>query len=115
MTELDFVFARELANALELIWEFLDQVISGPDGLGYFRGCSRLVLTTVVETDAGCVQGCLMVMAQFIFTTASFSLEGRARMAGPGVSAMYQYDFILCGASTRAVWLPSDGSSECTI
>ena len=43
MMESDFVFARELANALELIQEFLDQVISGPDGLGCFRGCSRLV------------------------------------------------------------------------
>ena len=47
-----------------------------------------LVVATVVETGAGCVQGCLMVMAKFIFTTASFSLEGRPRMAGPGVSAM---------------------------
>ena len=43
MMELDFVFAGELANAFELIWDFLDQVISGPDGLGCFRGCSRLV------------------------------------------------------------------------
>ena len=42
MTESDFVFARELANALEPIQEFLDQVISGPDGLGCFRSCSRL-------------------------------------------------------------------------
>ena len=42
MMESDFVFDRELANALKLIWEFLDQVISGPDGLGCFRGCSRL-------------------------------------------------------------------------
>ena len=41
--ESDFVFAGELANALEPIWEFLNQVISGPDGLGCFRGCSRLV------------------------------------------------------------------------
>ena len=59
--------------------------------------------------------GCLMVMAEFIFTTASFSLKGRPRMAGPGVSTMYQYDFTLSGVSTRAIWLPSDGSSECTI
>ena len=43
MMELDFVFARESANALETIWEFLDQVISGPDGLGCLRGCSMLV------------------------------------------------------------------------
>ena len=38
-----------------------------------------------------------MVMAQFIFTTACFSLEGRPRIVGPGVSAMYQYDFTLWG------------------
>ena len=56
-----------------------------------------LVVATVVETGAGCVLGCLTVMAQFIFTTASFSLEGRPRMAGPGVSTMYQYDFTLWG------------------
>ena len=56
-----------------------------------------LVVATVVETDAGCVLGCLTVMAQFIFTTASFSLEGRPRMARPGVFAMYQYDFTLWG------------------
>ena len=56
-----------------------------------------LVVATVVETGAGCVPGCLTVMAQFIFTTASFSLEGRPRMAGPGVSATYQYKFTLWG------------------
>ena len=56
-----------------------------------------LVVATVLETGAGCVLGCLTVMAQFIFTTASFSLEGRPRMAGPGVSAMYQYEFTLQG------------------
>ena len=49
-----------------------------------------LVVAVVVETGAGCVLGCLTVMAQFIFTTASFSLEGRPRMAGPGVSTIYQ-------------------------
>ena len=56
-----------------------------------------LVLATAVGTGAGCVQGILMVMAQFIFTTASFSLEGRPRMVGPGVSAMHWYDFTLWG------------------
>ena len=40
--ELDLVFAKESANAHESIWELLDQVISVPDGLGCFRGCSRL-------------------------------------------------------------------------
>ena len=55
-----------------------------------------LVVAAVGETDAGhggVVLGCLTVMAQFIFTTASFSLEGRPRMAGSGLSAMYQYEF----------------------
>ena len=56
-----------------------------------------LVVATVVETGAGCVPGCLTVMAQFIFTTASFSLEGRPRMVGPGVSTTYQYNFTLWG------------------
>ena len=56
-----------------------------------------LVVATVVGTGAGCVLDCLTMMAQFIFTTASFSLEGRPRMVGPGVSTMYQYEFTLWG------------------
>ena len=48
--------------------------------------------------------GCLMVMAQFIFTTASFSLEGRPRMEGPGVSATYQYD-LPCGGKHQGDWV----------
>ena len=52
---------------------------------------------TVGETGAGCVLGHLTMMAQFIFMTASFSLEGRPSMVGPGVSAMYQYEFTLWG------------------
>ena len=46
-----------------------------------------LVAAAVVETGAGSggfVLGCLTVMAQFISMTASFSLEGRPRIAGPG-------------------------------
>ena len=42
MMKSDFVFTGELANALKPIQGFLDQVISGPDGLGCFRGFSRL-------------------------------------------------------------------------
>ena len=42
MTESDLVFTRESANALELIQELLYQVISGPNGLGCFRGHSWL-------------------------------------------------------------------------
>ena len=58
---------------------------------------SGLVVAAVVGTGAGCVPGHLNVMAQFIYMTASFSLEGRSRIAGSGVSAMYQYDFTLQG------------------
>ena len=43
MMESDFVFTGESANSLEPIQKLVDQVISGPDGLGCFRGCSRLV------------------------------------------------------------------------
>ena len=56
-----------------------------------------LVVATVVETGVGCVLGHLSVMAQVIFMTASFSLEGTPRIAGPGVSATYQYKFTLWG------------------
>ena len=38
MMESDLVFTGESANTLEPIWELVDQVISGPDGLGCFRG-----------------------------------------------------------------------------
>ena len=72
--------------------ELMDLAASG--------GVAGLVAATVVETGAGCggfVPGHVVVMAQFIFMTASFSLEGRPRMAGPGVSAMYQYEFTLWG------------------
>ena len=61
---------------------------------------SGAVAGLVVETCAGhgsSVPGCMTVMAQFIFMTASFSLEGMPRMAGLGVSGMYQYKLILWG------------------
>ena len=56
------------------------------------------LFVAAVEAGAGhgdFVPGHLTVMVQFIFTTASFSLEGRPRMAGPGVSVTYQYEFTL--------------------
>ena len=37
----------------------------------------------------------ITVMAQFILTTANLLHDGRPRMAGPGVSAMYQLEFTL--------------------
>ena len=55
-----------------------------------------LTAVVVVETGAGhggFVPSRMTVMAQFIFMTVSFLLEGRPRMAGPGVSLMYQYEF----------------------
>ena len=76
-------------------------------GVAASGAVAGLVVAAVVEAGAGCVQGCLTVMAQFIFTTASFSLEGRPRMVGTGVSAMYQYDFTLWG------WAP--GWSGCQV
>ena len=57
-----------------------------------------LTFVAVVEAGAGLggfVSGCMNVTAQFIFTIASLSHDGRHRMAGPGVSAMYQYELIL--------------------
>ena len=68
--------------------------------LAAVRTVPGLVVAAVVERDAGCwgfVPCCVTVMAQFIFMTASFSLEGRPRMAGPRVSVMYQYEFTLWG------------------
>ena len=50
-----------------------------------------LVVATVVETGAPDCDGTIHLM------TASFSLEGRPSMAGPGVSAMYQHEFTLWG------------------
>ena len=66
-----------------------------------------LVVATVVETCAGHVPGHLIMTAQFIFMTASFSLEGRPRMVGPGVFTMYQYKFTL--------WGQAPGQSGCQV
>ena len=68
--------------------------------LAAVRTVASLTTVVVVETGAGhggFVPGHMTVMAQSFFTTASFSLEGRPRMAGPGVSATYQYEFTQCG------------------
>ena len=66
-------------------------------GLAASGTVAGLVMAAIVGTGAGCVPGHLTVMAQFIFMTAHFSLEGRPRIAGPGVSVTYQYDFTLWG------------------
>ena len=57
-----------------------------------------LTFVAVVEADAGIggfVPGCMTVSAQFIFMITSLLHDGRPRMAGLGVSAMYQYEMIL--------------------
>ena len=57
-----------------------------------------LAIVAVVEAGGGLggfVQGCMTVMAQFIFTIASLSHDGRPRMPGLGVSETYQYELIL--------------------
>ena len=59
-----------------------------------------LTFVAVVEAGAGLggfVLGLMTVMAQFIFMITSLSHDGRPRMAGPGVSATYQYEVILRG------------------
>ena len=97
MMESDFVFAGESANSLEQIQKLIDQVISGPDGLGCFRGCSRLVY--------GCCSGNRWRMSAGLpdsdgtvhLHNCKFLTGGRPRMVGPGVSATYQYDFTLQG------------------
>ena len=78
--------------------------------LAALRAVAGFAVAAVVETCAGhggFVPGHMTVMAQFIFMTASFSLEGRPRMAGPGVSVMYQYKFTL--------WDQATGWSGCQV
>ena len=100
MSESDLVFARESTNACELIQELLYQVISDLMDLAAVVTVAGLFVAAVVETVAGLggfVLGCMTVMAQFIFMTASLLHEGRPRMEGPGVSATYQYEFTQWG------------------
>ena len=69
-------------------------------GLAAAWTVAGLALVAVVEAGAGLggfVPGHMTVMAQFIFTTASPSHDGRPRMAGLGVSTTYQYELILQG------------------
>ena len=59
-----------------------------------------LAVIAAVEAGTGLwgfVPGCMAVMTQFIFTIASLTHDGRPRMAGPGVSAMYQCELTLQG------------------
>ena len=57
-----------------------------------------LTFIVVVKAGAGLgvfVPGCITVTTQFIFMIASLLHDGRPRMAGPGVSAIYQWELIL--------------------
>ena len=59
-----------------------------------------LAVVALVEAGAGLggfVPGCMTVTTQFIFRIVSLSHDGKPRMAGLGVSAMYQYELILQG------------------
>ena len=59
-----------------------------------------LAIVAVVEAGAGLggfVLGHMTVMAQFIFMTASLLHDGRPKMAGLGVSVIYQYEFTQWG------------------
>ena len=67
-------------------------------GLASVGTVAGLAVIAVVETGAGLegfLLGCMTVTAQFIFMIASLLHDGRPRIAGLGVSAMYQYELIL--------------------
>ena len=105
--ESDLVFARESANTLELIRELVDQVVSGPDGLGCFRGCSRLGCGPCCGSRCRMCAGSPDCDGTVHLHDCKFSLEGRPSMAVPGVSATYQYDFTL--------WDQQTGQSGCQV
>ena len=90
--ESDCVLTRKSTNSCELIWELLNQVISGFDGLVAAGAAVGLTAVAVGEGAGlgGFVSGWITVMAQFILTTTNLLHVGSPRMAGPGVSATYQ-------------------------
>ena len=61
--------------------------------IGGFAALAAWVGTVLVRLLSGWVA----MTAQFTWTTANFSHAGRPKRAGPGVSAMYQYEWIMCG------------------
>ena len=100
------IFCPDLQNLLKLILDLTRkdrQFIWGQEQQTAFdeiKSRLQMAVVAVGEAGAGCggfVPGHMNVMAKFILTTASFSLEGRPRMAGPGVSVTYQYVFTLWG------------------
>ena len=54
-----------------------------------------LLLPEWVLWPVGLLSGWVVPTAQFTWTTANLSHAGRPRRAGPGVSAMYQYEWII--------------------
>ena len=79
MLELDLVFARESANAHELIWELPIKSSMDLMDLANAGTVAGLGVTAVGETGAGLggfVPGCMTVTAQFIFTITSLLHDG---------------------------------------
>ena len=71
-------------------------------GNSFIKSSVDLMCLAAVTVGAGVGLAVLVscwatVMAQFIFTTASFLHDGRSRMAGLGVSVTYQNEFTLWG------------------
>ena len=65
--------------------------------VGTVAGLSFVAVVEAGAGPGGFVPSCMTVTAQFIFTIAGLLHNGRPRMAGPGVSATYQYELILQG------------------
>ena len=113
------VFTWEFANSSESIRKFSHQVISRFDALGFWCSCCGWFFCSC------CLSGCCAcqasvglsgpMTAQFTWTTANLSHAGRPRRAGPGVSATYQYEWIMVWLGSRSVWLPEDGATEDSI
>ena len=77
-----------------------------------------LAVVAVVEAGpgfGGFVLDCKTVTAQFIFMIISLLHDGRPRMAGRGVSAMYQYELTLQGQTPGLPGCQVMGPMECTI
>ena len=60
-------------------------------------GGSAVLAAWVGAVPVRLLSGWVVLTAQFTWTTANFSHAGRPRRAGLGVSAMYQYEWIMHG------------------
>ena len=97
------VFTWEFANSGESIREFSHQVISGFDALRLWCSCWRWFCHSC------CLSGCCACQASVglgdhdstvHLTTANLSYASKPKRAGPGVTAMYQDEWIMCGWGT---------------